>query len=53
MFYNWNRNTDLNDKTDLTQLNIRQKELLKNLYNMTDAVFKSNILLNKTNYVKK
>ena len=40
----------LNDKTDITQLNLRQIELLKNLYNMNDAIFKSNILLDKTTY---
>jgi hypothetical protein len=37
----------LNNKTDITQLDIRQIDLLKNLYNMTDAIFKSNILLDK------
>jgi hypothetical protein len=40
----------LNDKTDINMLSPVQISQLKNLYNMTDAIFKSNILLDKTDY---
>ena len=40
----------LNDKTDISELNQTQIAQLKNLYNMNDAIFKSNILLDRTDY---
>jgi hypothetical protein len=40
----------LNDKTDISELNHNQIIQLKNLYNMNDLIFKSNILLDKTDY---
>jgi hypothetical protein len=40
----------LNDKTDISELKQNQITQLKYLYNMNDAIFKSNILLDKTDY---
>jgi DNA helicase-2/ATP-dependent DNA helicase PcrA len=40
----------LNDKTDISMLTEYQMNQLKNLYHMNDSVFKSNILLDKTEY---
>jgi len=40
----------LKDKTDINMLNDNQISQIKNLYNMNDVIFKSNILLDKSDY---
>ncbi len=40
----------LGDKSDINELNLVQIAQLKKLYNMTDSIFKSNLLLDKSTY---